>query len=284
MEFKVLNNNVEIPLLGIGTYQVRNGDECIQQIKDALDVGYRLIDTAQGYQNEAFIGQAIKEYPIDRKELFITTKINFINYEREQCIASIEQSLKNLQTSYLDLVLLHWPFGNYFSAYRVLEEYYQKGVIRAIGVSNFFPGQYINLIHYNKVIPSVNQLETHLYGQQKDQERWLKQFNIAQEAYAPLGQNRANDMFNEEIVKQLANKYHKTPAQIALRYLTMRGIIAIPKSVHKERMKENIDIFDFKFTEDEMLSLRELDKNLIMIGNSENPDRVDQSFHWYDKR
>ncbi|MCR4699104.1 MAG: aldo/keto reductase [Bacilli bacterium] len=284
MEYKKLNNGLEMPILGLGTYQVRDPEECKNQVKWALKHGYRLIDTAQGYNNEAYIGQAIKESGVDRKDIFLTTKINFINYETETCRASLEQSLKNLQTDYLDLVLLHWPFGNYYAAWRVLEEYYEKGVIKAIGVSNFWPDQLCDLIHYNKVVPVINQLETHLYGQQKAQQPWLEKYQVAQEAYAPLGQNRANDMFAESAVQDLVKKYHKTPAQIALRYLTQRGIVVIPKSVHENRIMENIDIFDIHFTEEEMKSLEALDRNLIMIGNSESVERVESSFHWYDKK
>ena len=284
MEYKTLNNNVKMPMLGLGTYQVKDGKECIQQVKDALEIGYRLIDTAQGYQNEQFIGQAIKESGIKREELFITTKINFINYERERCIQFLEESLKNLQTNYLDLVLLHWPFANYYAAYRVLEEYYEKGIIKAIGVSNFLPDKLVDLIHYNKVVPAVNQIETHLYGQQKDQQKWLQKYNITQEAYAPLGQNRANDMFKEKGVVALSEKYHKTPAQISLRFLIQKGVVVIPKSVHRNRLEENFNVFDFALTPEEIAQLEQLDQNLIMIGNSENVDRVDQSYHWYDKK
>ena len=284
MEYKKLNNGLEMPILGLGTYQVRDPQECINQVKLALKHGYRLIDTAQGYENEAYIGKAIKESNVDRKEIFLTTKINFINYETETCIASIEQSLKNLQTDYLDLVLLHWPFGNYYAAYRVLEDYYHRGIIKAIGVSNFWANQLSDLIHYNKVVPVINQLETHLYGQQSAIQPTLEKYAVAQEAYAPLGQNRANDMFNEEAVQTLVKKYHKTPAQIALRYLTQKGVVVIPKSVHEERIIENISIFDIRLTEEEMASLQALDKNLIMIGNSQSIDRVESSFHWYDKK
>lgn len=284
MDMITLNNGVEMPILGYGTYQITDPTECKNSVQTAIRCGYRLIDTAQAYGNEEYVGagiqSAISEGIADREDLFVTTKVWFHSFETEDCRKSLDASLAKLGLDYLDMVLLHWPFGNVYAAWRVLEEYQAAGKIRAIGVSNMDADRLIDLISFNKVKPQVNQIETHLYCQRADEKKWLDKLGIAQQAYAPLGQGRANEMFAEPAVKQLTEKYHKSPAQIALRFLVQRGIAVIPKSVHEERMKENIDIFDFSLTDDEMAALRTLDRVKPMIGTAEDPEKVEFAMTW----
>lgn len=272
-----LNNGVEMPMLGFGTF-LNSGSDCERSVCEAIKAGYRLIDTAEAYGNEAEVGKGIKTSGIDRKELFITTKVNFKSYEhaRETVLASLEK----LGTDYLDLVLLHWPFANYYKAWRELEALYEEGKIRAIGVSNFEPDRLIDLIAYNKVKPVINQIETHLYCQRHAEHEWEKKYGVAHEAYAPLGQGRANEMFEEQAVKALAAKYGKTPAQILLRYLLQNDVVIIPKSVHKERIAENINVFDFELTAEEMAELHTLDRKAPMIGNPASPEKVEMAMTW----
>lgn len=280
MEYGILNNGIKIPLVGYGTYQVTDLEECERCVLDALSVGYRLIDTAQQYKNEEAVGSAIKKSGIPREEIFITTKINFKNYETEKCEASIEESLRKLQVDYIDLVLLHWPFNNVYAAYRVLEKYYEMGKIKAIGISNFNPDRMVDLILYNKIKPQVNQIETHLYCQRKEHAEWMKKYDVFHQAYSPLGQQRIKEMFSNEIVSNIAIKYNKTPAQIALKFLVSKGICIIPKTTHIERMKENIDLFDFELTEEEISLLETLDTGVALIGYPENPIRVESAINW----
>lgn len=275
-----LNNGVEMPMLGFGTFQITDKKQCEESVIAAINAGYRLIDTAEAYGNEKFIGNAIKKSGIDRKELFITTKLNFNHFETESARNTINKSLENLQTDYIDLVLLHWGFGNRYSAWRVLEEFYKQGKIRAIGISNFEPDMFIDLINFNEIKPAINQIETHLYCQRKDVHKWEDKYNIAHQAYAPLGQGKALEMFNEPIVTKLAKKYGKTPAQILLRYQIENGVIVIPKSTHEERIKENINIFDFSLTDEEIKSLAMLDKNQPMIGKPEVPEFTEFAMTW----
>lgn len=215
---------------------------------------------------------------IDRKELFITTKVNFKSYENTR--AAVEASLRSLQTDYLDLVLLHWPFGNVYAAWRELEALYAEGKLRAIGVSNFEPDRLVDMIAYNKIKPAVNQIETHLYCQRQTEHLWENKYGVAHTAYAPLGQGRANEMFAEPMVQELAEKYQKTPAQILLRRTIQDETVVIPKSVHEERIAENIAVFDFSLTEEEMTALRRLDKAAPMIGNPEKPELVEMAMQW----
>ena len=275
-----LNNGIEMPVIGFGTFLIKEGNECEEAVLKALKAGYRMIDTAEAYGNEKSVGNAIKKSGIPRNEIFVTTKINFNHYEVEDARKAIENSLNNLQTDYIDLVLLHWGFGNYYAAWRVLEEYYEKGIIKAIGVSNFEPDRLIDLINFNKVKPVINQIETHLYCQRDIVHNWENKYKVAHEAYAPLGQGRANEMFNEPIVIELSKKYVKTPAQILLRFQIQKGVIIIPKSVHDDRIKENIDIFDFLLNEEEMNALSKLDKNEPMIGNPEVAEFTETAMGW----
>lgn len=277
MEYIELNNGVKMPMLGFGTF-LNNGNECEKTVCEAIKVGYRLIDTAEAYGNEEQVGNGIKASGIDRSELFIVTKVNFRSYENAR--ETVLSSLKNLKTDYLDIVLLHWPFGNYYKAWRELEKLYDEGIIRAIGVSNFEPDRFIDLIEFNKITPAINQIETHLYCQRTAEHKWENKYGIAHMAYAPLGQGRANEMFSESAVEALAKKYGKTPAQILLRFNIQNGVVVIPKSVHTDRIKENIDVFDFSLSEDEMTALRLLDKASPMIGNPETPELTESAMKW----
>lgn len=277
MKNVMLNNGVEMPTLGFGTF-LNNGTDCEQSVCTAIQNGYRLIDTAEAYGNEEQVGNGIKQSGIDRKELFIVTKVNFKSYEntRETVLASLEK----LGTDYLDLVLLHWPFGNYYKAWRELEALYAEGKIRAIGVSNFEPDRLIDLIHFNKVVPAVNQIETNLYCQRKVEHDWMKKYNVQHMSYAPLGQGGRSEMFTQPEVMALAEKYGKTPAQIMLRFLTQQDVIVIPKSIQEERIKENFDIFDFTLTEDELEILKAADTATAKIGNPEQPEMVEIAMTW----
>ncbi len=275
-----LNNGIEMPMLGFGTFQITDPEQCEESVIAAIKAGYRLIDTAEAYGNEKYVGNAIKNCGIKRSELFITTKLNFNHFETEEARETLNKSFENLQMDYIDLVLLHWGFGNRYAAWRVLEEFYEQGKIRAIGVSNFEPDMLIDLINFNKVKPAVNQIETHLYCQRKIVHEWENKYRIAHQAYAPLGQGRANEMFNEKAVVRIAEKHGKTPAQILLRYQIENGVVVIPKSVHENRIKENIDIFDFSLTNEEIGELAALDKNEPMIGKSEQPDFTEFAMTW----
>ena len=273
-----------MPMIGFGTYQVTDPAECKDSVVAAIRAGYRLIDTAVAYGNEEAVGAGIKaaidEGLVNREELFITTKMWFRAYETEACRKAMEDSLVKLGLDHIDMVLLHWPFGNVYAAWRVLEEYYEAGKIKAIGVSNMEADRFIDLITFNKVKPALNQIETHLYCQRQEEKMWLQKYEVAHQAYAPLGQGRANEMFDETAVKEIAAKYGKTPAQVLLRFLIQSDVAVIPKSVHEDRIKENIDIFDFELTADEMEKLKALDKASPMIGNPESPDTVEFAMTW----
>lgn len=277
MEYLKLNNDITMPLLGFGTFMLA-GEICEEAVASAIKAGYRMLDTAEAYGNEAAVGNGIVKSGIDRKELFLVTKVNYKSYENVR--ETVEQSLKNLQTDYIDLLLLHWPFANYYNAWRELEKLYEEGKIRAIGVSNFEPAQLVDLIAYNKIVPAVDQIETNLYCQRSAQRKWMDKKNVAHMAYAPLGQGNRNEMFTEPEVVALAEKYNKKPSQILLRFLTQKGIIAIPRSTKPEHIRENFDIFDFDLTNDEIAKLTELDRKTAMIGNPNNPDLVEMSLTW----
>lgn len=277
MEYLKLNNGITMPVLGFGTFMLA-GEICEDAVASAIKAGYRMLDTAEAYGNEAAVGNGIVKSGIDRKELSLVTKVNYKSYENVR--ETVEQSLKNLQTDYIDLLLLHWPFANYYNAWRELEKLYEEGKIRAIGVSNFEPAQLVDLIAYNKVVPAVDQIETNLYCQRSAQRKWLDKKNVAHMAYAPLGQGNRNEMFTEPEVAALAEKYHKKPSQILLRFLTQSGIIVIPRSTKPEHIRENFDIFDFNLTDDEIAKLTDFDQKTAMIGNPNSPDLVEMSLTW----
>ncbi len=277
MEYLTLNNGVQMPLVGFGTFML-GGETCINSVAVAIENGYRMIDTAEAYGNEKEVGNGIKQSDIDRRELFLVTKVNFKSYEYAE--QTVMQSLENLQTDYIDLLLLHWPFANYYAAWRALEKLYAGGRVHAIGVSNFEPDQLLDLIAYNKIVPAVNQIETNLYCQRSAERGWMDKKQVAHMAYAPLGQGNRNEMFNEQAVLVLAEKYGKTPAQILLRFLTQKGIAVIPRSTKPEHIKENFALFDFTLTADEMDRLAALDKKEPLIGKPETPELVEFSLTW----
>ena len=277
MEYLTLNNGVQMPLVGFGTFML-SGETCIHSVVSAIETGYRMIDTAEAYGNETEVGKGIKESGIDRKELFLVTKLNFKSYENAE--QTILQSMENLQTDYIDLMLLHWPFANYYAAWRSLEKFYADGKIRAIGVSNFEPDQLLDLIAYNKVTPAVNQIETNLYCQRTTERTWMDKKQIAHMSYAPLGQGSRNEMYAEPAVLSLAEKYCKTTAQILLRFLTQKGIAVIPRSTRPEHIRENFALFDFHLTDEEMTKLSALDRKEPLIGRPETPELVEFSLTW----
>lgn len=277
MEYLTLNNGVRMPLVGFGTFML-GGKPCTEAVASAIESGYRMIDTAEAYGNETAVGDGIKQSGIDRKELFLVTKVNFKSYENAE--QTVMRSLGNLQTDYIDLLLLHWPFANYYAAWRVLEKLYAEGKIRAIGVSNFEPDQLLDLIAYNKTVPAVNQIETNLYCQRTTERNWMDKSRVAHMAYAPLGQGSRNEMFREPAVLALAEKYGKTPAQILLRFLTQKGIAVIPRSAQSAHIKENFDLFDFTLTADETARLSACDKKEPLIGRPETPELVELSLTW----
>lgn len=272
-----LNNGIQMPMLGLGTF-LMNGAQCEESVLAALRSGYRMIDTAEAYGNEDAVGNAIAQSGVPRQELFLVTKVNFRSYEKAR--EAVEASLKKLRTAYLDLVLLHWPFGNYYAAWRELEKLYHEGKIRAIGVSNFDPDRLIDLIEFNEVTPAVNQIETHLLCQRRAEGKWLKKYYVQHMAYAPLGQGRKNEMFEAPALVEIAKAHGKTPAQVALRFLMQSGVVVIPKSVHEERIRENFDLFDFALSADEMARLAELDTAAPMIGTPEDPAMVEAAMKW----
>ncbi len=277
MEYLTLNNGVQMPLVGFGTFML-GGEACKDAVAAAIESGYRMIDTAEAYGNERKVGQGIRQSGIDRRELFLVTKVNFKSYEHAE--ETVMQSLENLQTDYLDLLLLHWPFANYYAAWRTLEKLYAEGKIRAIGVSNFEPDRLLDLIAYNKIVPAVNQIETNLYCQRGTERNWMDKRQVAHMAYAPLGQGNRNEMFAEPAVWALAEKYGKTPAQVLLRFLTQKGIAVIPRSARPEHIRENFALLDFTLTDAEMAQLSALDKKEPLIGRPETPELVEFSLTW----
>lgn len=278
METIELNNSVLMPLVGFGTFMITDPEICEKSVMEAIHMGYRLIDTAQAYANENYIGKAITKSAVPRDELFITTKVWFRNYEN--AYSSVIQSLENLQVNYLDLVLLHWPFGNTYAAWRDLEKLYEEGKIRAIGVSNYAPSQLIDLIEFNKVTPAVNQIETNLIAQQQPLHELMQKHGVAHQGYAPFGQGKADQMFELPVVKEIAESHGKSPRQIALRYFIQKGISVIPKTIHTERMEENISVFDFELSQQEMVALQSVDTGKPLIGNPQNAELAAFAMTW----
>ena len=235
MEYVTLSNGLKMPLLGFGVYQVPDLAECERVVSDAIQTGYRLIDTAQAYGNEEAVGRAIQKSDIPREDFFITSKIWISNFGYEKAKTSIEKSLARLQTDYIDLMLLHQPFNDYYGAYRALEEYYKAGKIKAIGVSNFSPDRLADLAIFNDITPMVNQVETHVFNQQLEAQKTMAEYGVQIESWGPFAEGK-NNLFTNETLVRIGKQYNKTAAQVALRYLIQQGIVAIPKTVHKERM------------------------------------------------
>ena len=250
MEYVTLANGVKMPQLGYGVYQVTK-EECERCVADALKAGYRHIDTAQSYFNEEEVGNALKKSGIPREELFITTKVWIEHYGYEACRESVLESLRKLQLDYLDLVLLHQPFADYYGAWRALEELYAEGKLRAIGVSNFYPDRLVDICSFSRIKPMVNQVETHPHNQQKTAHEWMNKYGVVHEAWAPFGEGRGG-LFTDPVLAKIGAKYGKTVAQVILRWHIQRGIVVIPKSTHSERMAENFNVFDFALSEEDM--------------------------------
>lgn len=273
MEYKTLSNGVKMPILGFGVYQVPDLDECERVVSDAISVGYRSIDTAQAYMNEEAVGNAVRKSGIAREEFFITTKIWISNYGYEKAKASLDASLAKLQTDYIDLVLLHQPFGDYYGAYRAMEEYYKAGKIKAIGISNFAPDRVADLAIFSDVTPMVNQVETHVFNQQVNARKTMDEYGVQIESWGPFAEG-SNHLFTNETLVAIGSKYHKTAAQVALRYLIQRDVIVIPKTVHKNRMEQNFDVFDFVLTDDDMAEILKLDTGKSLFFSHTDPETV----------
>lgn len=280
MKYLKLNNGKEMPILGFGTFLMNDKKECETSVINAIESGYRLIDTAKAYGNEEYVGLGIKKSGIKREDLFLTTKINFGDFEKEDCIKAVEDSLKKLQVEYIDLVLLHWPFGNTYSAYRVLEDYYKKGIIKSIGVSNYMPSQLIDLIKFNEIVPAVNQIEVNLHCQQNELREINKKYNVVTQAYAPFGQGKAEYLYDLPELREIAQNHNKSTRQIALKYLIQNEVAVIPKSVQVDRIKSNIDVFDFTLEKDEMDIIKTLDKNTNLIGCSQDTKLTEFAMTW----
>lgn len=278
MQTVKLANGVHMPVLGYGVFQV-SPEECVRCVKEALAYGCRCIDTAQAYHNEAKVGQAIKESGVARADIFLTTKIWISNAGEAKAAASIDESLRKLQTDYLDLLLIHQPFGDYYGTWRALEAAYKAGKARAIGVSNFYPDRLIDIAHFNEIKPMVNQVETHVFNQQTAAQKTMKKLECALMSWAPLAEGR-NGLFTNRTLTAIGAKYGKTPAQAALRWLTQRNIIVIPKTTHKERMIENLSIFDFTLTDDDMTAIAALDLGKSQWFNHQSAETAEQFMQW----
>lgn len=278
MEYVKLNNGIEMPLISFGVYQIPKEDtkRCVL---DAIKSGYRGIDTAQSYFNESEVGDAIVECGVPREELFITTKVWIDHYGYEECKASVEESLRKLKTEYLDLCLLHQPFSDYYGAYRALEDLYAEGKIKAIGVSNFYPDRLTDICMFDrKVIPAVNQVEVNPFNAQWSAQENMEKHGVKMEAWAPFGEGR-NNLFSNEVLVSIGKKYNKSSAQVMLRWLIQRGVIVACKSTHIERMQENINVFDFELTEEDMNSIKALDTSNSLFFSHNDPSMVE----WFDK-
>lgn len=272
MEFVTLNNGIEMPLQGFGVFQVPDPAQCEQAVSDAIDTGYRLIDTAAAYMNEQAVGAAIKKCGVSRSELFITTKLWVQDMSYDGAKRAFETSLKNLGLEYLDLYLIHQPMGDYFGAYRAMEELYKEGVVRAIGVCNFYPHVLADLCESVEIVPAVNQIELHPFFQQDNALSLMKEYGIVSEAWGPFAEGK-HGIFTHPVLTDIGQKYGKTAAQVALRWNVQRGVVVIPKSVHKDRMAQNFDIWDFKLSDGDMAEISKLD-----IGHSEIVDHFDPGF------
>lgn len=272
METVKLNNGIEMPILGYGVYQV-TPEECERCVLDALSVGYRSVDTAQAYFNEEGVGNAISKSGIPRNELFITTKVWISNAGYEKAKASIAESLRKLQSDYVDLLLIHQPFGDYYGTYRAMEEAYKAGKARAIGVSNFYPDRLVDLAECCEIKQAVNQVETHVFNQQIEPQRIMEEYGTRVMSWGPFAEGK-NNFFTNELLKTIGEKYGKSVAQVALRYLIQRDVIVIPKSTHKERMIENMDVFDFSLSEEDMQAIVTLDQKKSLFLSHNDPEMV----------
>jgi 2,5-diketo-D-gluconate reductase A len=273
MQKTKLNNGVEMPILGFGVFQVTDQNECERSVYDAIQTGYRLIDTAASYQNEEAVGRAIKRSGIGREELFVTTKLWVQDAGYENTMKAFERSLNKLQLDYLDLFLIHQPFGDVHGSWRAMEEINQQGKVRAIGVSNFQPDRLADIIAFNKIPPAVNQIETHPFNQQIEAHQFLVENGVQHESWGPFAEGK-NDLFKNPVLASIGKKYNKSIAQVVVRWLTQRRIVTIPKSVRKERMEENFNIFDFQLSDEDMQSIQTLDQKVSAFFDHRDPSIV----------
>ena len=277
MEYVTLSNGVKMPILGYGVYQVTQ-EECERCVLDALEVGYRSIDTAQSYFNEEQVGSAIKKSGVKREDIFLTSKVWVEHYGYEECKKSVEESLRKLGTDYLDLMLLHQPFADYYGAWRALEDLYKEGKLRAIGISNFYPDRMVDIASFARIRPMINQIETHPLFAREEDHKWMEKYGVAHEAWAPFGEGRGG-LFENETLKAIGEKYNKSAAQVMLRWNIQRGVIVLPKSTHKERMIQNLDVFDFALSDEDMTAIAGLDTNKSAFFSHYDPNMVE----WFVK-
>lgn len=271
MGYIQLNNGVKMPIVGFGVFQIQNHAQCEQCVVDAVHAGYRLIDTAAVYGNEAAVGSAIRKCGVARTELFITSKLWVQDAGYEMAKKAIDNSLRNLQTDYLDLYLIHRPFGDYYGAWRAMEEAYDAGKIRAIGLSNFDPARVVDLALNNRITPAVDQVECHPFYQQEDTRRFLQEQDIIMEAWGSFAEGK-KQIFQNETLLRIGAQYGKTPAQVILRWNLQRGIVPLAKSVHRERMEQNLSVFDFTLSDEDMRAVSKLDEGVTLFGNNDDPE------------
>lgn len=273
MEEVILNNGVVMPILGFGVFQIPDAAECERCVLDAIGVGYRSIDTAQIYGNEEAVGRAAEKSGVPRGELFLTTKVWITNGGYEKAKASIDESLRKLRTDYLDLLLIHQPFNDYYGTYRAMEEACHAGKVRAIGVSNFYPDRFVDLAEFCEIKPAVNQVETHVFNQQVKAQELMAKYGTRVESWGPFAEGR-NGLFTNAVLRDIGEKYGKTAAQTALRFLIQRGIIVIPKTTRRERMEENFNVFDFELTPEDMGAIARLDRGESLFLCHQDPESV----------
>lgn len=275
MDYVTLNNGLKMPAAGFGVFQIQDKEECIKVVLDAIDAGYRLIDTAQSYGNEEAVGEAIAKSPVPREELFITTKVWISNGGYEKAKASIEESLKKMQLDYLDLVLIHQPLNDYYGTYRAMEDLYKEGKLKAIGVSNFYPDRLVDITLFNEVAPAINQVEVNPFNQQIDAQEVNAKYGVQLQAWAPFAEGR-NGMFTNPTLQAIGDKYGKSIGQVILRWLVQRGIVPLAKTVRKERMLENINIFDFELSQEDMAEIAKMDKKESSFFNHQEAASIER--------
>ena len=275
MEYFTLNNGIQMPKVGYGVLAITDAAECERCVLDALEVGYRLIDTAQGYGNERAVGSAIRKSSIPREDIFLTTKLWIAGFGYEKAKDAIQGSLDRLGLDYIDLLLIHHPFNDVYGTWRAMSEFYRSGKIRAIGVSNFYADRLVDFVHFNDIVPAVNQLEMHVFHQRPKELEIMNKHNIQAQAWSPIDRG-SERLLNNPILKAIADKYSKSIPQVALRYLVQKGVSVVPKTVNKKRMIENISIFDFNLSDEEMIKLQSLDTGKSSFFSHENPDDVER--------
>lgn len=275
METVKLNNGVEMPILGYGVYQIEDLELCEECVYNALETGYRLIDTAAVYQNEEAVGKAINRSDVDREDIFLTTKLWVQDAGYERTKGAFEKSLQRLDTDYIDLYLIHQPLGDVYGSWRAMEELYEAGKIKAIGISNFHPDRVKDLIIHNKVVPAVNQIETHPFYQRKEAHKFLKEEGVQHESWGPFAEGK-NDIFNNEILTTIGEKYDKTAAQVILRWSIQRDVVVIPKTVHQDRMEENFNVFDFELSAEDMEKISKIDTGETLFFSHRDPEMVER--------